>query len=341
MKAVVKTKPEAGAEFLDVPMPKLQDDEMLVKVLATGICGSDRDVYEWQASKHDLPLPVIMGHEFFGEILELGRGVKGFKVGERISSDSHMPCGECYLCRTGKSHLCMKRGILGHQKDGCFAEYIALPAVAAVHMPEGIKPELGALMEPMGVVYHAATRTELSGKSVLVLGLGALGYIMADAARILGAGRVIVCSTKDDKIQQAIGYGADFGINSKTEDVRTKVLEYTNGHGVDVVFEMSGYVGLYNLGIDSLAYGGTMVVVGVPSVNVEISDYMNRVIFKEITIMTSFGRLFYQTWELMKELIDAGKLDPSRYVGEILSLSEFKQGLALSKNSIGRIILLP
>ena len=165
MKAVVKAKPGVGLELWDREMPKIEPDEMLVKVLAAGICGSDRDIYNWRASKQGIPLPMTIGHELFGEVVELGSQVQGFEVGDRISSDSHMPCGTCYLCRTGKPHLCMKRGVLGNQKNGCFAEYLALPAVAAVKMPKDTKPEFGALMEPMGVVYHAASVTPLSGKS--------------------------------------------------------------------------------------------------------------------------------------------------------------------------------
>ena len=341
MKAVVKTKKEVGAEYMEMPMPKIQPDEVLCKVYATGICGSDRDIYEWRESKHGLPLPVIMGHEFFGEIIEVGSEVKGFEIGDTIAADSHMPCGKCYLCKTGLSHLCMERGILGHQKDGCFAEYVALPAVAAVKMPKNTKPEYGALMEPMGVVYHAASRVPLSGKRVLVIGIGALGYMMVDAAKTLGASRVIVCSTNDEKIEICKKNGADFGINSKKENVAEKVMEYTNGVGADVIFEMSGIVDMYNLGIDCAAYGGTMVVVGVPNKDVVVPNYWGRVMMKQINLMNSFGREFYQTWELMADLLETGKLDPGKYVGEILPMSEFEKGFELAKTTMGRVILLP
>lgn len=341
MKSVVKLEKGAGAVFMDSPMPVIKDDEMLVKVLATSICGSDRDIYDWAASKHGLPLPVIMGHEFFGEVIELGSRVTGFAKGDRISSDSHLPCGECYLCRTGKPHLCMKRGILGHQKDGCFAEYIALPAAAAVKMAPDTDPKLGALMEPMGVVYHAASVTPLSGKSVLVMGVGALGYMMIDAAKMLGASRVIACSTSDEKLKKVLAENADFGINSRTEDVALKVKEYTNGIGADVVFEMSGIVSLYNLAIDSCAYQGTIVCVGVPSEDVVIPDYFDRVMKKEIVIKASFGRLMFETWELMADLLDSKKLDPARYVGGCYALEDYEKGIEASRGCLGRIILIP
>ncbi len=341
MKAIVKKEPGIGAVFMDMPMPKIQPDEMLVKVLATGICGSDRDIYEWRESKHGLPLPVIMGHELFGEVVEVGPMVQGYEVGDMISSDSHMPCGQCYLCRTGNPHLCMKRGILGHEKDGCFAEYLALPAVAAFKMPKDTKPEFGALMEPMGVVYHAASRTPLSGKRVLILGLGALGYMMLDAAKNLGASRVIVCSTNDEKLAKCKAEGADFVINSKKEDVAAKVMEYTDGVGADVVFEMSGAQQLFNLGLDSAAYGGKMVVVGVPNGDVVIPNFWGRVAKKEVTIITTFGREFYETWELMRDLLATGRLDPSKYVGGILPIEKFEEGFELAKKAMGRVILIP
>jgi len=341
MKAIVKTERAVGAKLMDMPMPSLKPDELLVKVYASGICGSDRDIYEWKASKHGLPLPVIMGHEFFGEVVELGSAVTGFKRGDYVAADSHMPCGKCHLCKTGLDHLCMERGILGHQKDGCFAEYIALPEVAAIKMPEGTRPEHGALMEPMGVVYHAASRVSLSGKKVLVMGIGALGYMMADAVKLLGASRVIVCSTSDDKIKKCLDGGADFGINSRSEDAVAKVKEYTDGSGADVVFEMSGAVSLFNLGIDCCAYGGTMVSVGVPNEDVVIHNYWGRVMQKQIRLDSSFGREFYETWELMADLLETGKLDPSKYVGEILPIEEFEKGFELAKTTLGRVILLP
>ncbi len=344
MKAIVKAQRAVGAQLQDLPVPEIQPDEMLVKVLATGICGSDRDSYEWRPNKHGLQLPVTMGHEFFGEVVKVGSHVSGYKVGDRISSDSHMPCGECYLCRTGKAHLCMKRGVLGFQKNGCFAEYVALPAVAAFKMPGDTKPEYGALMEPMGVAFHAAMKTSLSGKKVLVIGLGALGYMIKDFAKMLGATRVIVCSTNDKKIQQCLDEGSDYGVNSKTEDVVAKVLEYTDGNGADVVFEMTGANHLYNLGLDCCAYGGTMVEVGVPSegnAGVTIDDYFNRVMAKEINIEAIFGRYFYDTWELMKDLLETGKLRPEKYVGGVIKLEEFEKGFQMAKTSIGRIIMIP
>jgi threonine 3-dehydrogenase len=341
MKAIVKMKPGIGAEYVDLPMPKIEDDELLVKVLATGICGSDRDIYEWKPAKQGIPLPMTMGHELFGEVVEVGSAVRGFAAGDRISSDSHMPCGNCYLCRTGKQHLCMKRGVLGHQKNGCFAEYLALPAVAAVKMAGDTRPELGALMEPMGVVYHAASAVPLSGKKVLVMGMGALGYMMTDAAKNLGASRVIICSTSDDKIARALNESADFGVNSKTENVPEKVLEYTDGAGADVVFEMTGINTLYNMAIDAMAYGGTMVGVGTPSEDIVIPKYFERINKKELTITATFGREMYQTWELMFDLLGTGRLQPEKYVGDILPMAEFKTGFESAKGCLGRVMLIP
>ena len=342
MKAIVKVRPEVGGwELQELPIPEIKSDELLVKVEATGICGSDRDVYDWAEPKQGLPLPFTMGHEFFGEVVAVGDNVKGYAVGDKIASDSHIPCGECYLCRTGKRHLCMVHGILGHHVNGCFAEYIALPAVAAFKMPQDTKPEEGALMEPMGVVYHAVTRAEVSGKSVLVMGLGALGYIMVDAVRNMGASRVIVCSTNDAKREKMLAEGADFAINSKKEDVVAKVMEYTNGHGADVIFEMTGVQRLYDLSIDSAAYGGAMVCVGVPTETVQMGQYFNRVMAKELVITGSFGRLFYETWELMRDLMEMKKIVPSKYVGKLYPLEEFEQALQDARSTMGRVILIP
>ena len=338
MKAIVKTKPDVGLELLDVPMPEVKPDELLVKVLATGICGSDQEIYKWAPSKQFIKPGTIIGHEFFGEVVDMGNEVHGFSVGDRISSDSHLPCGKCYLCRTGKPHLCMKSGILGNHVNGCFAEYLALPQAAAIKMDPATNPVYGALMEPMGVVYHAAMRTPLSGRRVLVIGAGALGYMMVHAAKTLGASRVMVSSTNDDKIKMLLEEGADFAVNSRKTDPVKEIMEYTHGVGADVIFEMSGAVPMMKMAYDCAAYQGTIVNVGIPSGPVTIEDYWNTCMTKELTMTSSFGRLFYETWELMADLLETGKLRPEKYVCGTLPLEQFEEGFAKARGAMGRVV---
>jgi len=340
MKAVMKTRPAPGIELCDVPIPSFAPDELLVKLRTAALCGSDKDVYEYTPSvaAQNLKLPFIMGHELFGEVVDMGANVTGFSVGDMVASDSHMPCGSCYLCGTGKRHLCMKRGVLGRQKDGCFAEYMALPAVAAIRMAPDMKPEHGPLLEPLGVAIHAAQRVPLSGRSVLVIGLGSIGIMEADVVRLMGANRLIVCSTSDEKLKAAVEHGADHGINSKKADVAAEVMRLTGGRGVDVVFEMSGVLKLFNIGIDCLAKGGSIVSVGLFNEDVVIPDYNSRVIRSERILTSIFGRLMYETWEVTKEFLALNRLELDRYVGAVLPLDEFDRGVELSRRVSGRIV---
>lgn len=190
MKAVLKTKPEVGAELRLVERPEVTPGHLLVKVLATALCHSDFDVYNYAPSvaAQNLKMPWIMGHEFFGEIVQVGQGVEGFAVGDRISSDSHVPCGYCHTCITGNQHICDNTmTVLGRTHPGCFAEYINLPAVAAVKMPKETRPECGALMEPFGVAVHAIQQAEIAGKTLVITGLGTIGMMALASARFLGA----------------------------------------------------------------------------------------------------------------------------------------------------------
>ncbi|MGE4483962.1 MAG: alcohol dehydrogenase catalytic domain-containing protein [Oscillospiraceae bacterium] len=343
MKAIMKTRPAPGAELRNIPIPEIKEDELLVKLRASALCGSDKDVYEYTPSvaAQNLPMPFVMGHELFGEVIETGQNVTGFLSGDMVASDSHMPCLSCYLCNTGKRHLCMKRGVLGRRKDGCFAEYMALPAVAAVKMAPNMKPEHGPLLEPLGVAIHAAQRVNLSGCSVLVTGLGTIGMMQVDVARLMGANRIIACSTSDEKLRTACRYGANHGVNSRKTDVLDEVMRLTGGNGVDVVFEMSGALHLYNLGIDCLSKGGTLVSVGLFNEPVVIEDYNSRVIRSERTLTSVFGRLMFETWAVTKEFLSLGRIDLDRYIGAVLPLEEFGHGVELSKKVLGRIIYKP
>lgn len=344
MRAIMKLDCNVvGASLCEVPMPKIAPDEMLVKVHAAALCASDKDVYYPKPSflAQNIPVPFIMGHEFCGEVMELGSSVKGFSVGDMIASDSHMPCGSCYLCNNGMRHLCMERGVLGRKKNGCFAEYIALPAVAAFKLPKGFNPEYGALLEPFGVAVHAAQNADVSGKSVLVTGLGAIGMMEIAILKNLGASKIIACSTNDEKLATAKSLGADFGINSRTEDVRAEIMKITNGNGVQRVIDMSGAVKLINLAIDCMCCQGVMVCVGITNEPLVIDDFTNRVMFRELKITGMFGRLMFETWEIIKDFIEMNRVDFSRFVGAVMPLEDFDKGVEMSKKVIGRIVFKP
>lgn len=343
MKAVMKTAPRPGVEIREVPVPEIGDDELLVRIRAAALCGSDMDVYEYSPSVAalNLDMPFIMGHELYGEVVAAGKNAGDFKPGDMVASDSHMPCGACYLCNNGLRHLCMVRGVLGRRRNGCFAQYLALPSIAAVKMPPDMKPEHGALLEPLGVAVHALQKAQISGKSVLILGLGTIGMMACETARLLGAGRLMVVSSSDEKLELAKNLGADHGINGKTTDVVKEVKALTGGRGADVVIEMSGAISLYNTGLDCLSTGGTMVCVGLYNEPVVIEGYNERVLLREITITGIFGRLMFETWEIVKEFIALNRIDLDRYIGAVLPLEEFDKGAHMAKKTFGRIVFKP
>ncbi len=344
MKAVLKTKPEVGAELRLVERPEVTPGHLLVKVLATALCHSDFDVYNYAPSvaAQNLKMPWIMGHEFFGEIVQVGQGVEGFAVGDRISSDSHVPCGYCHTCITGNQHICDNTmTVLGRTHPGCFAEYINLPAVAAVKMPKETRPECGALMEPFGVAVHAIQQAEIAGQTLVITGLGTIGMMALASARFLGATRIIAVSTSEEKLKMAEELGADFGINSRTQDVVQAVREATDGIGSDRVIEMTGVVRFFNLAIDMLAPAGRLVCVGNYNEDVVIPNYQMRVMNKELTITGIFGRRMFETWELAKELVVSGHVKLERFIGEIMPLTDFDRGAKIAPKTFGRIVYLP
>ncbi len=344
MRAVFKTAPTEGAELRTIERPEVTEGHLLVRVLATALCHSDLDVYHYTPSvaAQKLKMPWIMGHEFFGEVVAVGMGVSGFTAGDRISSDSHVPCGYCHTCITGNPHICDNAMlVLGRTHPGCFAEYINLPAVAAVKMPQDTEPECGALMEPFGVAVHAVQQAEAAGKTLMIVGLGTIGMMALAVARNLGVTRLIAVSTDDTKLRMAKELGADYGINSKRQDVLAEVQNMTDGHGVDRVLEMTGVVRFLNLGIDALAPAGRLVCVGNYNEDVVIPNYSYRVMNKELTITGIFGRRMFETWELAKELVASGKVDLRRFVGAVMPLEEFERGVQMAPRTFGRIVYSP
>lgn len=344
MKAVQKTKPAPGAALTLVEKPEVTPGHLLVRVLAAALCHSDFDVYNYAPSvaAQNLKMPWIMGHEFFGEIVEVGQGVQGFAVGDRISSDSHVPCGYCHTCITGNAHICDNgMTVLGRTHPGCFAEYINLPAVAAVKMPQDTDPKCGALMEPFGVAVHAIGQAEIAGRSLVITGLGTIGMMALAAARHLGATRIIAVSTNDDKLRLAKELGADVGINSRKQDVVAAVREATDGIGAERVIEMTGVVRFFNLAIDMLAPAGRMVCVGNYNEDVVIPNYQLRVMNKELTITGIFGRRMFETWELARELVRGQKVDLSRFIGAVMPLEDFDRGAKMAPTLFGRVVYLP
>ena len=344
MKAIQKTEPKPGAVYHEIPDPTITDSELLVKIGAAAFCKSDVDVYEWAPSvaTANYELPFTMGHEYCGEVMEVGKSVRGFRKGDHVAGETHVPCGHCYTCRTGNPHICGNNmGIVGRSVHGSFAGYMAVPEVAAVKVNKDMPLSYGALMEPLGVALHALQVAGVSGKSVVVFGCGTIGRMAVELSKILGATRVIGVSRSPQKLEAARNHGADVVINGTTENVKEVIMDDTKGLGVAVGIETTGSHLVINDMIDVMQIAGTCVLLGTVEGDLTYNAYMRRVVYRELVITGIFGRLMYETWELLKDILEGGRMNPSHYVGAEFPLKDYEKGLEVFSGVLGRIVLYP
>nr|WP_207754303.1 zinc-binding dehydrogenase [Caldicoprobacter guelmensis] len=338
-----KIKAGPGAELVEIPIPTVGFEDVLVRVKATALCKSDVDVYMWTplVASANYPLPLTMGHEFMGEIVEVGKSVKNLQVGDCIVGETHIPCENCVSCWSGNRHICDNMGVLGRNVDGSFAEYIKLPAVSAIKVDKTLLPAYGALMEPLGTALHALTKGEVWGKSVLVLGCGIIGLMAVHVAKLLGATRVYAVSTSPTKLEKAVKLGADKIINSKKEDMVEVIMEETRGKGVGVVIETTGNEVIINKAIDVLQKAGRYVFVGMIEENLTIEKFMTRVVYKEIVLTGIFGRRIYETWILLQEFLETKNIDFGIFIGAEMPLTDYEKGFQQFSDLTGRLIFYP
>ncbi|MBA7605729.1 L-threonine 3-dehydrogenase [subsurface metagenome] len=343
MKAVIKAKPGPGAELVDMEKPVPEADQVLVKVLATSICGTDLHIYEWNewAQARIKNLPQVMGHELCGEVLELGKNVKNVKKGDIISAETHIACGHCYLCHTGNAHICVNGKIFGVDVNGVFAEYAVVPGANAWILDEKIPKDFASVMEPLGNAVHTVLAGEITGNTVLVTGCGPIGVMSVAVSRICGATKVIATELNDYRIQLAKKVGADLVINPKKENVVEKVLKETDGLGIDVVLEMSGNPIAIKQAFESLRPGGRLSILGIPDKPIEI-DLGKDIIFKYITVQGINGRLMFSTWHKTSRFLSSGRLDLEPIITHRFRLEEFEKGMGLMQSgNCGKILLYP
>ncbi len=344
MKALVKNKPEPGAIYQEMPSPVPGDTDLLVKIKATALCKSDVDVVEWTTlvASSDLPLPLIMGHEFLGEVIDKGKLVKNFKIGDHVTGETHIPCGSCYPCRNGHSHICSNNmGVLGRNVHGSFAEYIRIPEVAAIKVDKGLPPPQGSLLEPLATALHALTKTNISGETVLVLGCGAIGLMAVELAKILGATKVFAVDIFQNKLDAALKFGADVVINGREHDLVEVVANGTHGIGVGTVIETTGNQEVINNAVNALRVAGTLVFVGMIDYPLTFNEFMHKVVYRELILTGIFGRRLYATWDLAQRILESGRLDLSHYVGAEIKLNEYEKGLEIFPTTLGRVVMYP
>lgn len=342
MKAISKLEPKVGATLIQKEIPGIQPDEILVKILATSICGTDYHIYSWdQWSQNRIKTPQVMGHEFAGEVVEIGSMVKHIKLGDIVSAETHIICNVCELCQTGQGHICKDTKILGVDCDGAFAEYIAIPAANAWLNDPTVPPEYLCIQEPLGNAVHTVMSGPIIAKSIAVVGVGPIGIMAVAVAKAVGASKVIAIDVNEYRLGLAKELGADLCLNPMKDDVIKAVLEATDGLGVDVVAEMSGNATAINQALKYLKLGGRMSILGIPNGDVSL-DIANDVVFRGIQIHGITGRRMYDTWYQVKGLIASGNLNLERIVTHKLPLEDFAEGMELmASGNCGKVVLFP
>ena len=339
MKALVKEKPVRGATFTERPMPEIGDDDLLVKVHAAAICGTDIHIYQWnEYASSRIKLPLLFGHEFSAEVVEVGRNVANFKKGDRVAGETHVPCGHCFQCTTGLQHICKDMKILGVHMDGAFAEYAVLPAVCAWKLDPAISYEIGATMEPFGIGVHAMSKTKPAGKKVIVFGCGPIGIYAQMVAKFSGAEYVIGVDISKERLDLAKKMGTDIVLNAKTVNVVDEVNKITKGLGTDIVVELTGNKAVVNEATKTLRRGGDIVLVGLYSGSVEW-DLVNHVIYKEANVYGVTGRIMWDTWWTAQSILLSGKFNTGPVITHYFDLKDFDKALQLAESaSTGKIV---
>jgi threonine 3-dehydrogenase len=338
MLALVKTAPGPGLELREVPEPQVGINDVLVRVHKTGICGTDLHIASWDAwaAKTIVP-PLVVGHEFVGEIVAVGSNVADFAPGDLVSGEGHVVCGRCRHCLAGRRHLCAKTIGLGVGRDGAFAQYVALPMTNIWHHWAGIDEEVAAIFDPFGNAVHTALAFPVLGEDVLVSGAGPIGLMAAAVARHAGA-RFVVAS-EPNPVRRAIAerMGATVAVDPRERDLRDVARELGMVEGFDVALEMSGNAAALRAAIGAMAHGGAIAILGIPTEDVSID--VNEIVFKMLTVRGIYGREMYETWYKMTVMLQSG-LDIRPAITHRYSFHEHEAAFAVARSGdAGKVIM--
>ncbi|MGI6628187.1 MAG: L-threonine 3-dehydrogenase [Bacillota bacterium] len=342
MKAVLKGEPAEGAMLAEVPVPKPGPKEVLVKVKATSICGTDHHIYIWNEwAQNRIKPPQIMGHELAGEVVEIGSGVKNAKVGDYVSSETHVVCGHCIQCMLNEKHVCQNTEILGVDRDGCFAQYVTVPEENLWFNDPRISPAVASIQEPLGNAINTVLSGETRGKKMAVFGCGPIGLMAAGVAKACGASWVAAVDINDYRLDIAAEMKADTVINSKRQDPVDVIMECTHGLGVDVVLEMSGAPVVFNQIFKVVRPGGRVSILGLPAKPIQV-DFSNDIVMRGISIHGITGRRLWDDWVIGRELLASGLLDLAPVITHHLDLADYEKGMDLmTSGDCGKVILYP
>ncbi len=319
-----------GLDFTeDSPLPTLGPRDVLIKVRKAGICGTDRGIYEWGPwARSRVKVGIIIGHEVMGTVAAVGSAADSIHVGQRVSVEGHIGCGSCFSCRTGNAHVCDQVRIIGIDRDGSFAQYLAVPYTNIWPLDPHIPDDVAAIMDPLGNAVHTVMTAGVSGRSVLITGAGIIGLMAVSVARAAGAGRLIVADINEQRLTLARELGADHTLKTTQSGWIEECRKMTQGMGPEVVCEMSGATKAINGGLAALRNCGTMVMLGLPKEDVPV-NFNDHVIFKGARIIGISGRRMFETWYQMEDLILSGRVRLDPIITHRIPLKDFERGFKL------------
>jgi threonine 3-dehydrogenase len=339
MTALAKTKPEEGLWKIEAPVPDIGPDDVLIRVNSTGICGTDIHIWNWDEwAAATVPVPMITGHEFSGDIVDMGRDVTGLELGQRCSGEGHLIGTDSRQSRAGKFHLDPGTRGIGVNEQGAFAQYLRLPAFNVVPLPDDIPDEIGAILDPLGNAVHTALSFDLLGEDVLITGAGPIGIMAAAVARHAGARNVVLTDINPDRLSLAAHVVPSVRpVNVAKEDINDVIHELGMNEGFDVGLEMSGSQAALDQMVEALVMGGKIALLGIPPGQSPVN--WSRIVFKAITIKGVYGREMFETWYKMIAMLQNG-LDVSRVITHRFEVADFKQGFAEMKSGrSGKVVL--
>jgi threonine 3-dehydrogenase len=338
MRALVKTDPGPGLLLTDVPEPAMGIDDVRIAVRTTGICGTDLHIHDWDAwAARTIQPPLIVGHEFVGEVLEIGSNVRDLQPGDIVSGEGHVVCGRCRHCRAGRWHLCANTVGLGVQRDGAFADQVVLPVTNVWHHWPGIDPEVAAIFDPFGNAVHTALAFPVLGEDVLVVGAGPIGLMATAVARHAGARFIVVSEPNAFRRDLAARMGATLVVDPSERDLGDVQRQLGMVEGFDVVFEMSGNAGALRDAMANMAHGGSMAILGIPTADVSID--LSRIVFDQLTIRGIYGREMFETWYKMSVMLQSG-LDIRPAITHRFPAAEHEAAFAAARSGAsGKVVM--
>ncbi len=339
MKALVKAHAEPGLWLQDVPEPTVGINDVLIRVQKTGICGTDLHIHRWDEwARKTIPVPMVVGHEFVGEVVSVGSNVTDFHPGEIVSAEGHVVCGRCRNCLAGRRHLCKDTSGIGVNRTGAFAEYIAVPMTNVWHHRPDVDRDVAAIFDPFGNAVHTALAFDVLGEDVLITGAGPIGIMAVAIVNHAGARHVVITDVNEHRLELARKMGADVALNVLTGPPMAEVQRVLGmTEGFDVGLEMSGNASAFNTLIDNLCHGGKVAMLGIPSTPISID--WNKVIFNMLTIKGIYGREMYETWYKMTVMLESG-LDIAPVITHRFGADEFARGFeVMETGNCGKVVL--